>query len=210
MGSVLYTRSWGIWWWSKNMIKYYVTKSRVNQQKLRELDITGFIQLILYAFRGWNITVIDSPKFLMKVFCSNFSCTKHSISVLGLAFKISQQILLILSPKFLSKNCQKSELSMNQSRHRKHIFIYYNEQEVLKNKIWDSGLCHDEGSCRRLIQLITANLAASLAASSFEPRDVQKMQQNLSNVARRCVRADLILYNQYNYGRLTSIKIQRV
>ena len=38
---------------------------------------------------------------------------------------------------------------------------------------------------------------------------VQIKQQNLSEISRQCVHAELISYHQYNYGRLTSIKIQR-
>ena len=42
------------------------------------------------------------------------------------AFKIAQQILLIFSPKMLTKNRQKPGLSIYQSRHRIHPFIYHN------------------------------------------------------------------------------------
>ena len=34
--------------------------------KLRELDIKGFIQLIVYTFLGRNTTVLDYPQFLDK------------------------------------------------------------------------------------------------------------------------------------------------
>ena len=40
--------------------------------------------------------------------------------------------------------------------------------------------------------------------------DVQKTQNNISDVARRCMLADLRLYHQYNHGRLMGIKIQHI
>ena len=44
--------------------------------KLRELDITGFIQLIVYSLLGEN------PKFVIKGFRRKFFYRMHSISVL--------------------------------------------------------------------------------------------------------------------------------
>ena len=45
---------------------------------------------------------------------------------------------------------------------------------------------------------------------SLKPPNMLKIQQNLSDVVRQCVRAELSLYHQNKYGRLTSIKMPRI
>ena len=42
------------------------------------------------------------------------------------AFKLAWHILLVFSPKYWTKNCQKSGFSINKSRHPTHPFIYFN------------------------------------------------------------------------------------
>ena len=53
---------------TKNVLQSarYSATLYVQRVKLRELDITGFIQFIVYALLGENITVLGSPQVFDK------------------------------------------------------------------------------------------------------------------------------------------------
>ena len=77
--------------------------------KLRELELTGFIQLIVYALLGKNITILGSPKVLDERISMQVFYTMHTISVLGKEakswFYIKYSIYLnITSLEFVGKS----------------------------------------------------------------------------------------------------------